>query len=77
MNTRVVLISLVLWLCALGLHLTAFVVSGVDGAGDGYDTQWQFQIVSFCITRLPFYLLVLPVVLILAFSIRLLLKKPQ
>jgi hypothetical protein len=71
-NYLIVLIALFVWLSALIIHMYFYVSNGLKMAGDGYDTDWQFQILSFFVTRMPFYLIGLVFVGIIAFSLSLL-----
>lgn len=71
-NYLIFVIALVVWLSTLIIHLYLYVLNGLKMAGDGYDTVWQFQIMAFCVTKLPLYLIGLVFVGIIAFSLPLL-----
>lgn len=71
MKEKIVVLSLVLlvWMITLSLHLYFFIRNGLKFAGDGYDTEWQFQLLAFAYTRLPFYIIGLGFFLILTISL--------
>ena len=68
-KTKVVFLSVSLW--AVGCVVYAYyyitrILALPDWPYDAYARNWQFQLMAFCIVRLPFLIAVLPLLIIMA-----------
>lgn len=69
MKFIILIASLLIWTIIVIIHAYYSINYGLQNAGDGYDTQWQFQLMAFAITKLPFYILGLILFLIMELSL--------
>jgi uncharacterized membrane protein len=59
-----ILIVLLIWTLAVVVHGYISISAGLRAASDGYDANIQFQLIAFVLTKFPYYLIGLVLLLI-------------
>lgn len=76
-KTKIVITSLLVWAIIVVVHAFYSISFGLQNAGDGYDTEWQFQLFAFFVMKMPYYVLGLILFLIAELSLLLAYSKPK
>ena len=71
MKASIATLTVTLWAGVTGLAAYSYVSTLINrpAAASGYERNWQFQLLMFCIFRLPIYAALLGILLWLEFSI--------
>ena len=67
-RTKIVFLSVTLWAmgCVVYAYYYITTILALPEPYDAYARNWQFQLMAFCLVRLPFLIAVLPLWIIMA-----------